>query len=474
LPSSGRSLGVRIAAALVVYVAARLALATTTSDPNDDAQQFKYWSLRVAHDGLSGIYRTDYYDYPPLYSWLLWPVGKLYLALHPAIPSRIDDLEALARLDDSTAFTILIKLPPLVFDLAIAALLVVVARGARTRSGGGAIAAEPRSTEAADLLPAAAWLLHPAILFDAGYWGQPDSVLGFFVLAALVAVSGGRRGAWGAWPLLALACAMKPLGAPFVPLLAVASVLRHGWRTTLLGMAAGAGAALLVFLPAIAGSGARLVVHRVLGDVGAMSWTSVQAHNLWWMVGPWRDAETAWLGPITPTQVGIALFLGFLAGLALRARRLAATRSAGLERCQLLALAGALAFGFFVLSTHMHENHAYAALPLLLGAIAAAPRVGSGRRELIVLFAAISAGALLNLAAHDPVLRRCWPFALGGPSGYAGDAPGRSFFVGEYAAGWIGAAWNLAALTALSAWIFGPGLRRLAWRAAPAAGDRAE
>ncbi len=448
------------------YVALRLLLATTTCDPNDDVQQFKYWSLILAHDGLGRVYETPFYDYPPLYSYFLTPIGRLYTHLHPGVTSRLNDPDALARLDDSTFFTVVVKLPPLLFDLAIAALLALLARRSDPQETGGA--------RSIPWLAAAAYLLNPAVLFNAGYWGQPDSVVAFFVLAAFAALGGGRRRAWLAWPLLALACTMKPLGAPFVPLLLVASLFLHGWRTTLLGALAGAGAALLVYAPCLLASGASRVAARLLRDVGVMGFTSVQAHNFWWIVGPWKNADAPWLGPITAKQVGLVLFAAFLVGLCVRLVRVARARRAGLDRSQLLLLAGALALGFFMLATHMHENHAFAAIPLLIGALATAPAGNSARTELRLLVGAVSIGILVNLVAHDPRLHQLWPLSAGGVADLAVDTPDHPLNVGEYVVGWLGTLWNVAALAALGAFTFGSGLLRLAWRTPAAKAESVE
>ena len=387
---------------LGVYVALRLGLAATPGYVLD-VQQFKHWALLAERDGIGGVYATPYYDYPPFYSWILWPIGRLYEALNP-------DALALAR-----------------------------GRAA----------------------PALCYLLNPAVIWDTGHFGQPDSIHSFFVVAAFVAI--GSKVAWTAWPLLALAGLMKPLGLPFFPLLLVVSLLLHGWRTTLIGAAAAVGVALALFAPALVELGPRMLALRMTHDVGVMGWTSVLAHDVWWLVGPWKNADAPWLGPVTPKQVGLALVLAFVAALALRAWKLHRSRRRGLAREQGLALAGTLAFGFFMLSTHMHENHGFAAIPLLLAALAAAPAGNSARRELAWLVAAISLGVLVNLAAHDPLLVDRWPLSLGGPSDYVADAPGRTFTAGEYAAGWLGTAWNLLAFAALCAWTFGGGIVRLPW-----------
>jgi hypothetical protein len=119
----------------------------------------------------------------------------------------------------------------------------------------------------------------------------------------------------------------------------------------------------------------------------------VNAHNLWWLVGrglPWTDAHSPALGPISWNAVSLALLgLLYLAVLALVVRCR--------EPRSLYLAAATVAFGFFVLSTHMHENHLFYTLPLL--ALAAAES-----RALRVLLLALTVTMLANMILHDPFL----------------------------------------------------------------------
>src|SRR5436190_1038635 len=71
---------------------------------------------------------------------------------------------------------------------------------------------------------ASLYLVQPAVFVDSGRWGQPDAIHTFLVLLALAFVLRGRT-AFG-WIPMTLACLMKPLALPFVPLLALATLRR--------------------------------------------------------------------------------------------------------------------------------------------------------------------------------------------------------------------------------------------------------
>src|SRR5450830_1302298 len=91
---------------LVLYLLLRLYMATLPGYVSDVAE-YKAWALGTAAAGLSNAYMATSVDYPPLFLYILYIIGKVYLLVDPA-----------AR--ESSLLTLLIKLPHLVFDLAIA------------------------------------------------------------------------------------------------------------------------------------------------------------------------------------------------------------------------------------------------------------------------------------------------------------------------------------------------------------------
>jgi len=414
-----------------------------------DTAAYKRWALAGARHGLTRVYERSDMDYPPLYAYILTPLAALHDGIHPPEGGATSG---------TTLLTMLIKLPPLLFDVLIALILSRLAR----RGGPGL---EKGSLRWTCVLPAL-YLLNPAVLFNQGYWGQPDSIHSFFILAAFAGGAwglarsgvpgkadggGGDQGAWGVWPawvLLALATCMKPLGAPFFPLLLALSLVLAGVRRTIAGAGAAALTVVAIFLPFLASGNGAAVLRRVLGDIGIMAYTSTNAHNLWWLLGPWRDSEAPWLGPITSTQVALSLFaLAYVAILksAWRERR----ESGGWNESQILLLASAVAFSFFMLSTQMHENHMFFVIPLW-AALAIRGKLW------IRLYVAGAVAVFLNLLLHDLVLPARFPFTAGGSVGVINPHLKRPFFAGELAAIWISTAFNLG----LYAWFMFHLLRR--------------
>jgi Gpi18-like mannosyltransferase len=173
-----------------------------------DLDMYKEWLSKAAEFGVSQVYRTSHMDYPPLYAYILLPFGWLYAGLEKC------------GIGGSVTLTAVVKLPPLLFDLGIGWLLW------RCTSLEG----KPITSRA---VAAAAYLFNPAVLFLTAYWGGPDSIHSFFILASFVTIAYGARFLFRpqadnlgrstvviatAWSLLALAALMKPLGLPYFPL----------------------------------------------------------------------------------------------------------------------------------------------------------------------------------------------------------------------------------------------------------------
>ena len=430
--------------ALVFYLLLRWVLATQPGYVYD-VKLYKNWALYAARDGVEEIYsQHSGMDYPPLYAYILYPFGKIYLGAVPEAASALDENKLL----DSPTLTVLVKLPCILFDLAIAGLLALWVRRRSVLDGPGD--RWPR------LLP---WLylLNPVVLFDSAYWGQPDAIHSAFTLAAFLWLGWGRS-AWPSWVLLTLATLMKPLGAPFFPLLGVVSLVRHGFKSTLVGGIAAIATGLLVFAPYIATGRMDETISRVVGDVGAMSYTSTNAHNLWWALGGWQNSEVPWLGPFTATQVALAIFGIFYLGVLLVGHHLhgrgwslaallpKANPEGGISHPQMIGLAFVVGFGFFMISTHMHENHMFIVVPLL-APLTILP--GPKQRWIRGMFLAASIGCFLNLVLHDVDLSaqevpRLAFLMAGGESNVVNEHLHRPFYVAELWAIRFSLWWNLA------------------------------
>ena len=380
---------------LAVYVSVRVYLGLLPGWA-DDVNAYKSWAHGAANTGLVSAYETTEVDYPPLCLYIYYPVGKIYLAL-----GFEDTAESL---HESGLATLLIKTPQFIFDLLLAGLIywLVASYGVWGQS---------RSSVEYGRLAALLYLWNPAVLWGPGYWGQPDSIHTALAVGAFAVLGSGRL--VGPGMLLAAASLMKPLAAPLAPLLLVAAFMRRGFRGFLMIGLGGLAAGVLIFLPFIVTGRAYAVFERVLLDLDSMAFTSSNGHNLWWVLGGWHDSGRPMLWLLTPKMIGLVLFLLAYGLLLVRSRTWMVPQTADETeyRSRIFLLGAAVSCSFFFLSTHMHENHMFLSVPLLLLV------AGRGR-----VFAWLAAGCSLavcfNMMIHDPALLYSLPSPLDALSGY--------------------------------------------------------
>lgn len=372
--SAARPRGLPIfAAAWLLSAAICLRLITVPGYPGD-TDHYKYWTRLVTTEGIqaaySGTYPETYAIYPPVTLYAYGLLGHVYRRLYdPAF-----DVE---RMLASRELTVGIKAVAVSFHLALGAALFALL--ARWYSGRAAAFA------------AAAYLLNPSVIFDVAYWGQPDAA---HSLLAVLAFGLPRAGRWaGGWVAAALAALTKPQAWAVLPLFAFGQLRRGGPLRVLIGALIGGLTVVVVLLPFILTRRLHefLTLPREMADT--MPVASAYAHNLWWLVTggaqPLIFDKELLAGPLSYRDASLALMAAF----SLLVFRLAWRGSA--ERLTLLA--AYQAFGWFVLTTRAHENHAFFVLPLLALALPVArwPRL---------IFAGISATLLLNMVLHDPLL----------------------------------------------------------------------
>lgn len=405
---------------------------------------FTSWASSLAAAGPASFYATaPSANYPPGSMLVLWVIGLLarFVASVTGSPER-DVLLAL------------VKIPAILADLAIAALVFRAARGWHG--------------ERAALAGAALYLFVPVTWYDSAIWGQVDALVAFVMLASILLLIDGWSEA--AVALAVLAVLVKPQGLVALAIVGPVLLRRHLLRPALgrwlhlapgpvpvlgphlarvdaaldglltrrqgperLISAALAGllVAALVVLPfdiqvhapaaladvPLVGQLAG-VVGLVAKDAGQFPDLTANAYNLWALAGPRPLVVTmatdgftsrAW----TPDS---ALVLGALSGFALGAVALVGTGL--LVALRLLVADGrrAILFGFtvvaiafYLLPTRAHERY-------LLPAFAPAALIAAGSAAWSGWYAMFG---LLNVVNLHAVLTAAARFA-----GTGGEAPG--------------------------------------------------
>jgi len=283
--------------------------------------------------------------------------------------------------------------------LADAAMLALLAFGLRPLIGAS-------GAHSAALL----YWLNPAVLLDGAFLGYLDPLFILPAAASLIAIAFD-------WPFAAgllagAACLTKPQAVILLPAVALAvwngiSTSRNHRRWRALAIASSGTALALAFgLTPILMAGAVPNFIQAIGRLGQHDMLSGNACNLWWIIGYLLRAYYsmhdmgAWaaftaptkilaisrvieLGYPNPRVVGLILFGSAAAWSLWTARRLG-------DLWIVSSLAAFLMHAYATLSAQVHENHLFAAVPLV--GIAAA-----GRPRLTPIFVVLSAILVLDL-----------------------------------------------------------------------------
>lgn len=326
-------------ALLLTALVLRVFLSLRTSGVENDVQCFTAWAGMLAEDGFSSFYTSGLFtDYPPGYLYPLALMGRLVLAL---------ELPLL-----SPAGVLLVTLPALLCDLALAALAYCCAA---------------KISNQAALFAGALVLFCPPLMYNSAVWKQVDSALILALVATLLLLQKKR------WLLCALCYALavllKPQAFIFGPLLAVGFLLplisgaERPRRVLLRTLGAGAlclGAVFLLAMPFSGGQPPFWLLERYFNTTTFYQCASLNAGNLFALVGAnWLPLESRWL--LTASQWGFLLLILLTAGLCLLAYY--ASRRGTLNFCLLGAFYGC---GVFTLAHTMHERYLLPALVLLL------------------------------------------------------------------------------------------------------------
>ena len=353
---------------LLLALGALLRLAALPLVGTYDVEAWREWSATAARD-LGGIYRagqtiTPAFSYPPVSAYEFAAIGHANRLLDPDGASP-------------RAFSVLIKLPGVVAELALFAVILIwgVPRFGATTARRMAIAL---------------WL-NPAMVLAGSVLGYLDAQAAIPSVLAVFAAAAGSPAAAGA---LALMAALTKPQAVFV-LPAIAIVLwRHSPRQALI--AAGAGAAFAgASFAFFAWRGGLAPIWRSIAD-NIPDMVSGQAANVWWVLTWWvqRSSGVA-VGVRSAADLAASGYPGVnalgvgLAGVTLlwglwRSRRVTTIDDGAL-------CAAWCVHAYATLSIAVHENHLALAVPFLM--------VAAGlRRELRPLAAAVTLIVTANMA----------------------------------------------------------------------------
>ncbi|CAN5189475.1 hypothetical protein BH23CHL9_BH23CHL9_01770 [soil metagenome] len=355
-----------------------------------DIGAFSAWGQRLASIGPGEFYEAAYFaDYPPGYMYVLWVLGAIGGLLGPLVGQ------------DATAG--LVKIPAILSDVGVAAMLFVIGR----RWGPELTSRARVSPETLGLAAATIYLFNPGVIFDSAVWGQVDSVGTLVLLATIYTLARGWTEVAAVGAVLALL--VKFQFAFLIPIVIIVGIKRHlagrssdgahdGRREplrVLTSLAAGVVSltllmlpfGMVIYAPAAAGGTPCLgflpaadpgsLIGKLCEAASTYTGLSINAFNLW--RNPLSDlGDTLQWGDDTTVAVmaaGLSLtwqHIGMLLFAAVAALALWQVARRDDMRGVLVASL-LLAIAFFVLPTRVHERYLFPALAL------AAPLLFAGR-----------------------------------------------------------------------------------------------
>ncbi|MEX2246413.1 MAG: hypothetical protein WEC75_06975 [Dehalococcoidia bacterium] len=365
-----------LGALILIAAAVRMPfwLSSTYAYGHGDAIIWEVWSRAIHQHGFINVLRTA--DSNNIgYHYVLWPTSVIYGWISP-------DYELW-----TAPIRILIKVPPFLCDLALAALLFVAARRLLPFD------ASPLRRDVLPALAAGAFVLAPATIYDSMWWSQIDSVITVTMVGAVLLLARGHAG-W-AWALWTIGFLFKPQPLVIVPPLAAYTYWTLGAGATLRGAAAAAATALAALAPFLLHGDARLIGETY--DRMFEQWPLDLSQGAWngWSIldargDPHPSSTALSLAGLRVSYATASLALCSVATLVvltyLRQR---------LDLYGLLAACAMMVFAFYMLPTSTHERYLYAAFALAAPLLVRTPLLAPG-------YAVLSATFFLNLLAINP------------------------------------------------------------------------
>ncbi len=301
---------------------------------DSDIACFKSWSMMLAEDGLSNFYTADAFtDYPPGYMYVLLLIGGIRKFL--SLPY------------DSAAFTMLIKMPAMVFDILTGLLIYRVAK--------------KNNSDFFALGVSLLYLFNPAVIPDSAVWGQVDSVYTFFLALSLVYLVDKRY--LPSFLTITVAVVIKPQSLIIAPifLYAIYKLLKEKGNFLRLVRYALACLVLVIvlFLPFTKRFDFTPIFKQYIETLSSYAYASVNAYNFYAFIGAnWTPIENPML--FFSYNVWGTIFIVIIVAISLiRLYKDDSTPS-------IFFVAGMIITLTFMFSVKMHERYIFPALVFFL------------------------------------------------------------------------------------------------------------
>jgi Gpi18-like mannosyltransferase len=301
-----------------------------------DIYWFGTWMRTAVDYGVSHIYQKVWCDYPPGYLYLLKGVGFFWKTVtNSPIPP-----------DNTVAMRFLVKLIPISADIAGAWVLYRIAL--------------PRTSRKTALALLISYAFNPAIVFNSAVWGQVDSLTALLILLSVWSLINRRSGL--AFGIAAIATLVKFQVVVLMPVLGLGAYYLEGGQGIRAAYKGCGIASLLLLLPFFLTRQVEPIIAAATGAVGRYPHISMNAHNLWWIIGGKEspsisDAQRIGNAVMSYHDIGLLIF-GVITLLILWKLWRDLHRKPAADPAQAIFLAATLEMtAFYLFPTQMHERY---------------------------------------------------------------------------------------------------------------------
>lgn len=316
-----------------------------------DINIFKSWATAAANNLFQVYSNARSIDYPPLYIYILFIIGKI-----ASLPTM------------SPYFTLLLKLPSIVADIATSYLIYKLAR-------------KYLALEISIIL-SSFYIFNPAVFINSTFWGQVDSFFTFIVISAVFMLSEKKIGFASA--LFTAAVMMKPQGIIFLPVLFFELVREKSLSSFLKAIVFALSTAVIIILPFSLHNDVLWIFKLFSNTVSEYPYASVNAFNFYSLIGKNYISDGSVLFLFSYHSWGMA-FIVMITALAWF------IYIKGNSRAFAFAVALLQIAGVFIFSTRMHERYLFPAAALSILAF-----IYLGDRRLLFLSAGFSFTIFVN------------------------------------------------------------------------------
>lgn len=288
-----------------------------------DLNLYKNWASSAAKNLLSIYSNNSSVDYPPVYLYVLFIIGKL-----ASIPFM------------SKYYILLLKLPSILVDIASSYFIYKIAK-------------KYFSFEVSELL-SIFYLFNPAILINSTIWGQADSFFTFLIILAVYFLSEDKIIQSSAF--FAISVLMKPQGIIFLPLLLFWYIKQKNLKGFLKSAASGIITALIILAPfSIAQNSITWIFELYMKEVLEYPYASDNAFNFYTLIGANKVKDSAVLFLFSYHTFGMIfiVLITLLSGILYFKSK---------NRYTIVLAAFIQITGVFVFSVGMHERYMFTAV----------------------------------------------------------------------------------------------------------------